>query len=155
MKGTAAVFLSVFLWRIIDSSDSEYCQAVHFMCSPKLVREPHTSKHIARWLEKVKAMPDCFVGEERETVQQEDGSVEVITLRDGLRSGVAVRYSTTTSSDQRYLLGLTLYKEGRNVGPVWDLTMGRGYNSSYHFHPQSSTVLNSMQAQSSLCSTSL
>ena len=148
-----ALFLSVFLWRIIDCS--EYCQAVHFMCSPKVVTGEAASKHIARWLEKVKAMPDCFVGEERETVQQEDGSVEVITLRDGLRSGVAVRYTTTTSSDQRYLLGLTLYKEGRNVGPVWDLTMGRGYNSSYHFHPQSSTVLNSMQAQSSLCSTSL
>ena len=157
MKATA-LFLSVFLWRNIDCSEpqSEYCQAVSFMCSPKLVTQ-HTSKHIARWLDKVKAMPDCFVGEERETVEHEDETVEVISLRDGVRSGVAVRYSSSSSSgtEQRYLLGLTLYREGQNVGPEWDLTMGRGYNSSYHFHPQTNTVLSSMQAQITLYSTCL
>ena len=134
------MFLSVFLWKIVES---EYCQAVDFMCQPRLVTQ-HTSKHISRWLNKVKAMPDCFVGEERETVQHEDDSLEVFSLSDGVRSGVAVRYS---NSDQRYLLSLTLYKEGQNVGPVWDLTMGRGYNASYHFHPKSHTVQSSMQAE--------
>merc|ERR1711874_64384 len=74
MKGKV-LFLSVFLWRTVCS---EYCQAVQFMCKPKLVTQ-HTSKHIARWLQKVQAMPDCFLGEERETVQLEDGSVEVMT----------------------------------------------------------------------------
>ena len=139
MKGQV-LFLSVFLWRLVGS---EYCQAVDFMCQPKLVTH-HTSKHIARWLTKVKAMPDCFVGEERETVHHEDESVEVFSLSEGLRSGVAVRYS---NSDQRYLLSLTLYKEGQNVGPVWDLTLGRGYNASYHFHPKSNTVQSNMQAE--------
>ena len=139
MKGQV-LFLSVFLWRLVEP---EYCQAVDFMCQPKLVTH-NTNKHIARWLTKVKAMPDCFVGEERETVQHEDESLEVFSLSDGLRSGVAVRYS---NSDQRYLLSLTLYKEGQNVGPVWDLTLGRGYNASYHFHPKSNTVQSNMQAE--------
>ena len=142
MKGQV-LFLSVFLWRLVEP---EYCQAVDFMCKPKLVTH-NTNKHIARWLTKVKAMPDCFVGEERETVQHEDESLEVFSLSDGLRSGVAVRYS---NSDQRYLLSLTLYKEGQNVGPVWDLTLGRGYNASYHFHPKSNTVQSNMQAETIL-----
>ena len=140
------LFLSVFLWRLVLS---EYCQAVHFMCKPKLVTQ-NTGKHIARWLQKVKAMPDCFVGEERETVQHRDETVEVFSLSAGVRSGVAVRYSNT---DQRYLLGLTLYQEGHDVGPVWDFTMGRGYNASYHFHPKSNTVLSNMQAEIILCQT--
>merc|ERR1711874_155409 len=137
MKGKV-LFLSVFLWRTVCS---EYCQAVQFMCKPKLVTQ-NTSRHIARWLQKVQAMPDCFLGEERETVQLEEGSVEVITLSEGVRSGVAVRFS---NSQQTHLLAVTLYREGQHVGPLWDLTMGRAYNASYHFHPKTSTVLSSMQ----------
>ena len=147
MKGKV-LFLSVFLWRTVCS---EYCQALHFMCKPKLVTQ-NTSKHIARWLQKVQAMPDCFLGEEKETVELEDGSVEVMTLSEGVRSGVAVRF---TNNDQKHLLAVTLYREGQHVGPVWDLTMGRGYNASYHFHPMSSTVLSSMQADIILSKTGL
>ena len=133
------LFLIVFLVRTIECS--EYCQAVDFMCKPKMVTK-QTSKHIGRWLEKVKAMPDCFLGDERETVEDGDGSVEVMTLVGGVRSGVAVRFS---SSDQRYLLSLTQYRDGNNVGPVWDLTMGRGYNATYHFHPRTATVHTNIQ----------
>ena len=138
---TFRLFLILLLGSIIVSSDSEYCQAIDFMCKPKRVTK-QTSRHIARWLEKVKAMPDCFVGQERETVEHSDSSVEVIGLRDGVRSGVGARYS---SRQQQYLLSLTLYSSGLRVGPVWDLTMGRGYNASYHFHPRSSSVKSNLQ----------
>ena len=135
--------LSLLLVRLIAGSEPEYCQAVDFMCKPRLVTK-QTSKHIARWLDKVKAVPSCFLGEETETVQHEDRTVEVMTVRGGVRSGVALTFS---SSKQEYLLRLTLYREGLNVGPVWDLTMGRGYNASYHFHPKSNTVQSNMQAE--------
>ena len=128
--------LGLLLVRLISGSEPEYCQAVDFMCKPRLVTK-QTSKHIGRWLEKVKAVPRCFLGRETETVEHEDQTVEVITVRDGLRSGVGVTFS---SIHQEHLLSITLYREGLNVGPVWDLTMGRGYNASYHFHPRTSTV---------------
>ena len=130
------VCLSVLLVRVVAGSEPQHCQAVSFMCRPRLVTL-NTGRHIARWLDKVKAMPGCFLGGERESVQHEDGTMQVFTLRGGVRSGVAMTFS---SSEQQYLLSLTLYRDGQDVGPVWDLTMGRGYNASYHFHPRTATV---------------
>ena len=91
----------------------------------------NTDRVIKRWLDKLRTSPLCFVRDNSERLYNEaDESWELVAVHDGIKNGLGI---TFLDEDMKYMSRVTYYKSGINVGPNWDLTMGRGYNSSYHF----------------------
>ena len=113
------------------------CDAGALICKPT-VTSKNVGKLIRRWMDKLKKNPSCFTGPDAPSFHDVDKNIiEVVRVRDGLKHGLCLRY---LDSDQRYLAGVTMYDHGVETGPDWDLTMGRGHNSSYHFRSLSNSV---------------
>ena len=119
------------------SQENGVCDAGALVCKPTVTTK-NVDRVISRWLEKLKRNPSCFTGPDAETFLESDKNIiEVVSTRSGVKHGLCLRY---LDSDQRYLAGVTMYHEGVDTGPVWDLTMGRGHNSSFHFRSLSHSV---------------
>ena len=103
----------------------------HFIVCKDTIITKNTDKVIKRWLDKLRTSPLCFVGDKTDTIHDEVSETwEIVAVKNGVKSGVGI---TFLDEDMKYMSKVTYYKNGINVGPNWDLTLGRGYNSSYHF----------------------
>ena len=124
------IYLSEF-----TASDNNVCDAGALVCKPTLVTK-NIGKLIRRWLAKLRKNPSCFTGVDSELTPGDNDTMELVSRRNGRKHGLGLRY---LDDGQQYLSGVSMYRDGENVGPEWDLTLGRGHNSSYFFKSLSDT----------------
>jgi len=118
-------------------AEDDFCAAIELVCKPHPITK-NIDKVIRRWLSKVEKNPHCIAGPNSETIHNEDEETfEVVTLVNGRKDGISIIF---LDQNLRFVSRITRLKEGVEVGPSWDMTMGRGYNSSLNFRALSSSL---------------
>ena len=100
-------------------------------------------------MQQVQAAPECFLAAGAVESGQHSDRVEMVRLQGGLREGVAVQWAGS-GGERRWPVGVTVYRADREVGPAWDFSLGRNFNSSYHFQPRSVSVVRQLRQRTAL-----
>eukprot|EP00090_Calanus_glacialis_P009253 TRINITY_DN17640_c0_g1_i1.p1 TRINITY_DN17640_c0_g1~~TRINITY_DN17640_c0_g1_i1.p1 ORF type:complete len:464 (+),score=104.47 TRINITY_DN17640_c0_g1_i1:132-1523(+) len=64
--------------------------------------------------------------------------VETVNMVHGLRHGIGLGFG---DNEKKYLVWATMYKDGEEIGPVWDLTMGQGLDRKQQYQPRTQSVM--------------
>ena len=67
--------------------------------------------------------------------------VEMVNMVHGVKHGVGVLFWDTKKKD---VVRMTLYRNGVEVGPVWDLTMGQGVGHKTLYQPRTASVVTTL-----------
>ena len=100
------IYLILVIFEYIYA-DQDFCEASSLVCKPTEISR-NTDKVIRRWLEKVRASPLCFAGPGSQTLHnQEDNTFEVVSLKEGRKHGVAVKFLDDAN---KFMAGVTFYQ---------------------------------------------